>query len=229
MVGNDVLDLCFLDSPAAQHIRHLARVCTLEEELVVRKSNDPSKSLAIVWAAKESAYKLLARQLAQCQFIPRQFLTYFPNGVPTNPGGEIVVTYAGMEVRVAISLTDRWVHAVASYHGDEMVCWAVREIDSYPLCGGQARHESEAVRILAAELLAERCGRELVLEFVGRIPTLRPKDGGLADIDISLSHHGRFVAVAIAARAGQHFLPWQLDSRSVEVSSLEEMCFTCTA
>jgi len=139
------------------------------------------------------------------------------------------VTYAGIRVSVAISLTDRWVHAVASNPGSEMVRWAVREIDSYPLHGSQARRESEAVRLLAAELIAECCGRELVLEIVGKIPTLRMKDGGLADIDISLSHHGGYVAAAIAATAGKPFLPSQLGSRFVEVSSLEEMCFTCTA
>jgi hypothetical protein len=193
-------------------------------------SPDPSETLAVVWASKEAAYKLFAKTGDNRRhFVPRQFVLEIARLGELTREGQLNVTHGGMEAKIEISIKKRWVHAIATLPGCGLVRWSVQEIEQRSLDGQQARVESEAVRLLAAELLC-KCGeRDLVLEFEGRIPILRRKVGGQAPIGISLSHHGAFVGVAIAwPGSGASTHEWHSD-RFSELSSQGAMCSTFTA
>jgi phosphopantetheinyl transferase (holo-ACP synthase) len=229
VIGNDIVDLHFFDSPAYRHVRYLDRVCTVAEAQGVRQSADPSTSLAIVWAAKEAAYKLHAKRSVHCRFVPQQFVTDIENRVGLVSNGKLIVIYAGMRTNVGISVTKRWVHAIATSPEDTALHWGVRGLEQCFRDGRQARGESEAVRFLAAELLVNSGHEDLSLEFAGKIPKVMRKTGGHAGIDISLSHHGAFAGVAVA---------WSLDKASprtkshcrfLKRSAPEGLCSTFTA
>lgn len=229
MVGNDIVDLNFVDPPAYHHLRYLDQVCTRAEALAVRESADPSRSLAVVWASKEAAYKLFSKQRASGCFVPRQFVTQPQNEMPFDYGVRVRVTYSGNEAAVAICGTNQWIHAIATLEQDLVVRWMVKNIAIDIPAYIRARNESEAARSLARQLLL-MCGLDdAELRFVGRIPMVRRKVLAYGEIGISLSHHGAFVSAAIALPPTRIFQPRQMNHDISQVSSGEAVCSTCMA
>lgn len=229
MIGNDVVDLHDCEPPAYQHVAFLNRVCSRAEVQWVRSSGEPSMALAALWAAKEAAYKLISKKIAGCHFVPRQFETHFQSWAPHLSDTKSVVRNAGIHCDVHITATQRWIHAVALETATCEVRWAVRERKNCFMQGRPAGGESEAARSLAKNLLGE-CGiGDAVLEFTGRVPKVRQKLGSSASIGISLSHHGAFVAAAIAWRSVDSSLPIGCRRRFAELSQSEGVCSTSTA
>jgi phosphopantetheinyl transferase (holo-ACP synthase) len=230
VVGNDVVDLDFFGFPARQHVRHLSRVCTSFEASAVMRSPDPCRCLAMVWASKEATYKLVAKtEGIRRHFVPREFVLDVDRFKESNRKCRSKVSHKGVEARIEITVAERCVHAVATLRESRLVWWGVRELEQQYLDYRQARVESEAVRTLAGELLTKYGESDLVLEFLGRIPIVRRKSGGYAGMGISLSHHGAFVAVALARSIARYSVEKQLGNRLVENSSQGVMCSTSTA
>lgn len=191
----------------------------------MRQSADPCRTLAIIWASKEASYKLLSKQLVRRSFVPGEFVTHWDARAVLDSEADCLVTHAGDRANVSISITETWVHAVATQHQNDSVHWIVRDIEKCSLHGCKACGESEAARILATELLSNHGHRDTVLEFVGRVPLLRRPNGAHAVIGISLSHHGAFAAAAIAWPSTEK----QTHRRFAEGQGSEGMCSTCTA
>jgi len=227
VVGNDIVDIDFCEPPALQHVRHLDRVCTPEEALGVRRSVDPVKALAVMWSAKEATYKLLSKQLPRCRFVPRQFVTQIENLDPVQIDRKLTILYAGMQIEVSICVKDKWVNAVASAPST-IVHWKVSEIERCFLNGRKASSESKAVRFLAKALLNEVGLNDVSLQFDGRVPKLRRKAGEPAGMDVSLAHHGAFVAAAIAWPVGGLASQPVHDAGFTGAKSSEAVCSTCT-
>lgn len=228
MIGNDIVDLDFTDSPSYQHVRHLERVCTEEELQIVRHDDQPSVTLAALWAAKEASYKLMAKKTKR-YFVPRQFAVRFGNPDRRTAAETALVTYGGIVTRVELSLTESWVHAIAFSAEIQVVCWSIREIGRCFCNDRQERNESEVARSLAAELAARYCQEDLQLDFDGSIPVLTLKSGDRAGFDVSLSHHGKFAAVGVAWPIAEN-CPIMADSEPRGYApAQEETCFTCTA
>ena len=198
MIGNDIIDLQYFEWPPYQHIGYLERVCTSGEADAVRGSSNPSRSLAAVWAAKEAAYKITVRASNLTHFVPREFVTDFARRNSLPSCDELRVSYHGIQVSVSIFETTQWLHGVAKSPRCGNLQWRVRQIDKDPRHEITPAVESATVWQLAKELLQE-CGlKNVALDSARNIPTLR--NAGLLDGEkaISLSHHGRFVAAAIA-------------------------------
>jgi phosphopantetheinyl transferase (holo-ACP synthase) len=228
VIGNDIVDLNFLDSPSYQHVGHLARVCTEEELHAVRIDEQPSLTLGALWAAKEASYKLLSKK-TKYRFVPRQFAVRFANQARRSAAETALVTYDGIVTRVELSLTENWVHAIAFSTEGQAVRWSIREIARCFRNGRQARDESEAVRFLARELVARYCQDDLQLDFHGGIPILTLQSGGHAAIDVSFSHHGKYAAVGVACPLAESWAIIVDSGLRGYAPEREETCFTCTA
>jgi phosphopantetheinyl transferase (holo-ACP synthase) len=229
LVGNDVVDLSFFDLPLYRHVRHLERVCAPDEERAVRQSECPSTGLAVVWAAKEAAYKLVSQPLQKRHFAPREFVTDFAESVLAKSGLELRVSYRGRQANVNVTVKPQWVHAMATFPGRKFVCWRVRQIANCAPHEHPGRAESEAARVVAKELLADYGHEELLLEFAGRIPTLRRKSGNAGEMGVSLSHHGAFAAAAVVWPSGLLWEDTGAARQSKEVRFSGEECCTCIA
>lgn len=203
MIGNDIVDLHYFDSPLYQHIRYLERICASDEADAVRKSEDAVRALTAVWAAKEAAYKLLSRNANLRHFVPRDFATDIP--YRHSPGGpdELRVSYNGTRVNVAIFDTGEWLHALATLPQCLDLHWKVQEIHTPPSGIITPRDESDIARQLARELLCKSGLKDARMDFVGRIPMLHQGRLLGSEAAISLSHHGRFVAAALAWDSGE--------------------------
>ena len=186
MVGNDVVDLGdreVLEGPA--HPRFDARVFASAERALLGASADPDRLRWTLWAAKEAAYKLARKRDARVIFSPRRFV------VSLREPGRARVSFGEQRFAIRIAAAGHALHALA--HDAErrpgQLVWAVEPVR-------RSADPSQAARRLAARVLGEeldlprgafRFGRR------GRVPTLSVDGRAL---DLSLSHHGRFVAFA---------------------------------
>jgi phosphopantetheinyl transferase (holo-ACP synthase) len=229
VIGNDIVDLRFVDFPAYCHVNYLERVCTPAEAWAIRHSADPCTSLAIVWAAKEAAYKSVSTQMACRYFNPRRFDSGFVGWNGRNGAIQMSVTFAGDKIAATVTIADRYVHAVATVPETKLVCSKIGTIENPFSKRIHPRQESEAARLLASDLLRSTGRADLVLKFSERVPILCEETGARSEVEIGLSHHGAYCAVAIAS--GQDGAPpnVELNSNIHGDFFVEESCSTFTA
>lgn len=188
MVGNDVVDLRARIVAGPRHPRFDVRVFAPSEHRALRESAAPDALRWAFWAAKEAAYKVAKKLDDEAVWSPVRFV------VSIERGCEGSVEHEGRRIPVQIQSDGERVHAVAT---DEARSLARVQSRVAELPAPDA-DPSAAVRALAREDLAPLLGTSAAaLEIArrGRIPVLRI-GGRDAPFDLSLSHHGRFVAYA---------------------------------
>lgn len=212
-VGNDVVDLHDPRTVGkAGDARFLSRVLQDDERAAVAAAPDPEESLWIHWAGKEAAYKLVSKlRGAPPVFVHRDFVV----------DGECV-EHEGS--RYGLSLTRRGsaIHALSCFGAplaDALPGMGTLDQPGTPWSGsleallsrlsereGDPVHSlaSAAVRLgaraaLARALDVDEKRLEIVCEpgVTGRRPPRVLLDGAPAPADVSLSHHGDWIAWAI--------------------------------
>jgi phosphopantetheinyl transferase (holo-ACP synthase) len=197
MLGNDVVDLGDPETrPGARHPGFDARVFTPEERAWLSAAPDPERLRWSLWAAKEAAYKCLKKLAPDTRFSPVRFAVR----LETDRIGS--VECAGRRLRVALFREGDALHAVATDAADpeREVLRGLAALPAEP----DPEHASQEARRLARETGAAGLGcpaEQLEIAREGRRPRLLRR-GGLTELDLSLSHHGRFVAAALETRAG---------------------------
>ena len=193
MVGNDVVDL--RDRSVAtgpRHPRFDARVFAPSEHRALRESDEANPLRWAFWAAKEAAYKVAKKLDDAAIWSPVRFVVHI------DASGAGRVEHEGRDISVRVEKDAERVHAVAC--DTEASLSRVRaRVAELPAADA---NPSATVRALAREDLAgvlERGAELLEIARRGRIPVLRV-DGEDAPLDLSLSHHGRFVAWATEHR-----------------------------
>jgi hypothetical protein len=215
-VGNDVVDL---HDPRvvgkARDSRFLARVLDEIEASTVAAAPDPDLALWEHWAAKEAAYKVASKLLgAPPVFEHRAF------GVRDDH-----VEYRGDSYPVRLDATTDFLHVVAlPPSGTGRVLREAHLLDSSgarwhapvdALLAAMTDPEAEAVHSLASAavrvgarfalsvaMAVEESRLQIVCEpgATGRRPPRVLLDGSDAPADVSLSHHGAWIAWAIILR-----------------------------
>jgi len=195
MIGNDVVDLRDPEAqPGAHHPRFDRRVFARVERQALARSGAPARLRWILWAAKEAAYKVARKLDASVIFSPRRFV------VSLDADLHGTVEHDGMRIEVSVEESPECVHALASEEplsGGWRVARVARVADGVDA--------SAAARTLAVEDVASLIGAspdDLEVEKEGRIPVLLAH-GERSGIDLSLSHHGRFVAFACELEAAE--------------------------
>jgi phosphopantetheinyl transferase (holo-ACP synthase) len=198
MIGNDVVDLGDADTQAgARHPRFDRRVFAASERRRLERDDSDPRLRWILWAAKESTYKVARRSGAADGFAPVRFV------VTLDAEWRGDVCYRGDRYPVRVSVRTDHVHAVATGPGlacDEIAAGVRRLLpgEAGDRSGDAASREA---RSFALEEIAARTGsprESLAIERRERIPRLVDRTGREA-LDLSLSHHGRFVAYACAS------------------------------
>ncbi len=195
MVGNDVVDLRDPDTqPGATHPRFDERAFSAAERYAIAASATPNHLRWLLWAAKESAFKLLRKRHATLVFAPTGFAVRLDNEFSRGEGATVRGTVLHANGRVSFRAVADYevVHVIATdeQSGDGAVLAAVQQIAS--------ECPSAAVRQLAIARLAPYLGvapAELAIVRAHRVPRLQLR-GEWVPIDVSLSHHGRFIAFA---------------------------------
>ncbi len=192
MIGNDVVDLRHPSTqPGARHVRFDARVFSRAEREALASSGAPDRLRWMYWAAKEAAYKVHKKLDASVIWSPRRFEVL----LDANLSG--TVQHAGHKFPMWVEEDGEHVHALvsAATPSAEAQCWQVAHL-------AVGEDEGLAARALAVAGLAQHLGQppeRLSVAREERIPVLMNGDTP-AGVDLSLSHHGRFVAWAADLR-----------------------------
>lgn len=211
-VGNDIVDLTNPETKKkSQDIRFINRVFTQGEKEQIFSSTNADFMLWALWAGKESAYKVVSKFCPDISSVPREydvsfdedvmqlsrgcFGRYTLSGAVRTPCGSILIkTYQ----------THDSVHCIGASGSPgnvDTITWGVKRIGRRP--DFTPHFESFAVREAAKNHLSLYLNRK-----PDEIEIRRPKgerdlgapivyvDDSPAEVDISLSHEGEFVAYA---------------------------------
>ena len=209
LVGNDVVDLRDpFSQPEVIHPHFDARVFTPTERKKLPEPHLIHQHRWALWAAKESSYKVARKFDPSVRFLPRQFV------VDRLEERWAVVHGGGGSFFVHLRHCDDWVHAVATSYASPSGTlsgmpsrWQsgsftrghqVLRSAEVGLVESALGDPSRIVRELARESIASGmavASEEVRVESSGRIPQVRMGDTEL-QVDLSLSHHGRYVACA---------------------------------
>jgi hypothetical protein len=201
MVGNDVVDLRDRDSdPVTLRARFDQRVFSEVERYRMASSPEPGRERWRLWAAKEAAYKLARKLDPETVFAPSRFVVEWSEW---RAQGERVglVRHAGREQALRLREGADYVHAVTRLPSESAArpLSGLRRLTAVELASGRASAQSLAVRRFCIGVISKRLGleaRELEVRRHGRIPHLYWRGRLLPGGDLSLSHHGAFVAFA---------------------------------
>lgn len=184
MIGNDVVDFAHRSTqPGAHNPRFDARVFS-ERERALIAGDETERVRWVLWAGKEAAYKAVKKLERAAVWAPSRFEVTLASRAAGS------VRHGARELALRIDERDALVHAVASADCDGEALAEVAESASEDL---SAEARELACRALAARLGVAR--QRLSVAKRERIPVLL-LDGEPAGADLSLSHHGRFVAFA---------------------------------
>ena len=183
MIGNDIVDLRDPEvDPDALHPRFDAFVFTKAERETLKADADPGHLRWLLWAAKEAAYKVARKRDPKAVFAPARFHVSLRTGA---------VRHGDDCYPVLIERHPSFVHAVAT---DTSSPAATRLARTALLPANTS--PGEGARSLALDQLAPVFGAaDLVIRRENRIPVLVRGTHPLP-CDLSLSHHGRYVAFA---------------------------------
>ena len=198
MLGNDVVDLADRDTRAdALHPGFDDRVLAPDERRWLRASPQRERDRWVLWAAKESAYKAARRLDQHVVFSPIRFAVR----LRSDPRGfEGHVSYAGQRFSVSVEVGTHFVHAVCRVEP-----WA----GAAPLCAVRVVPGDVALAPAAASAEVRRLARRAIAATLdlaptslsfgrsGRLPVLRVRGRANGSV-LSLSHHGRCAAFAVA-------------------------------
>ena len=199
-VGNDVVDL---REPAnagkSGNLRFLKKIITNAEIEFVHNAENPDATLWSHWACKETAYKVIKKKFPAAAFLPRQWQVVLNKTKSKYSEGEVIIPGKG-SVHIRLDSNFRYVHCVGSdsITALDKLIWSVvvlpeKEKNNPSLflryCLGQSLAKHYSLNSNRIKIRRTRKNGELQ-------PPRVYVNGSETEIDISLSHDGRFVAYA---------------------------------
>ncbi|MCF8094281.1 MAG: 4'-phosphopantetheinyl transferase superfamily protein [Desulfobacteraceae bacterium] len=207
-VGNDIVDLHAAETAdKTGDIRFVRRVLTGAERRCFGRAESPDIYLWAVWAAKETAYKALVKANPDVASWPRHYDVVFEDDIFRAPCPAMVKTPLD-PVRVLLFVNREYIHCIGGTPGvvcPDTIIRGVEKIDSGIsfFTGSDPELESAAVRRAAVRSISEfmnlsaaDIGIRRHRSIKGLGPPMVYIRTNAAEIDISLSHHGRFAAFA---------------------------------
>ena len=188
-IGNDIVDL---KQNQQHHPRFPRRIFSDSDLDAYHRNGSQPFQLWLAWAVKEAAYKLEKQRDSSIFFSPPEFSVDLQAAT---------VTWRGRVHIFECDLQDEYLH-VWIHAGAGNARARVKKIPG----AGPLRDESLKARDLAAEVVGEMSGIEAAqiciesdsqrIPFVYRMAPAKVK----LPFALSLSHDGRYVAVAVASR-----------------------------
>ena len=208
LIGNDIVDL---DTSEAQsypkNARYVKRVLCEGEQKSFFEQNNSTLLFWIFWSAKESVYKIIKKNEPNAIFSHRLYECKLSEVTAESASG--FVTYMKKEYPVHFTITPEWVHCIASSleNNDQLVSitrlnsliqfenisFSTEELPSIH------SKESFLVRCLMKNLMTNITGEDFQIQRPQLIKKFAPpelwlKDNKCTDMDISMSHDGRYCA-----------------------------------
>ena len=191
LLGNDLVDLKDRDSlDILKNSRFLNRVFSKTEQTLIREAASPFERAWLLWGAKEAAYKALKRANPELLFSPRKII------VKDNLKN---VHIENLKLTLQWESASEWIHAWC-HNLDVPPETAVTPLaglkDSRPRAYSS---ESSLCRGFAVDYLEKKLGFTPEIQKKAespRHPPLLYHNGEALPYILSLSHHGRYCALA---------------------------------
>ena len=200
-VGNDVVDLMEpANAGKSRDSCFLKKILTDTEIEFVLNTENPDAALWSCWAGKETAYKILKKTFPDAAFLPRQWTVIFKKSQSDISDGEVIIPGKG-SVYIRLFSNSNYVHCV----GADVLTALDKLIWSVDVLPEKRTNPS----LFSRHCLAQGLAKHLLLNFhdikikrTRESGELQPPHvylkGSKTDIDISLSHDGRFVAYVVS-------------------------------
>lgn len=202
-IGNDIVDLREpVNAGENRDSRFLKKILTVAEIDFVQNAENPDKALWSLWACKETAYKVIKKKCVDAAFLPCRWMVILEKSESACLEGEVKIPDAEV-VYIRLFSHFRYVHCVGADHPadlDRLFC----KVEAFPEKENEKRIDPS---LFARKYLARSLADFFRLNFSDiKINRIKEKNelqppyvyigGKKSDIDISLSHDGRFVAYA---------------------------------
>ena len=196
----------------ANDARFMRKVLTTDEQQAVLNSDHPDGFLWAFWAAKETAYKAISKAHPDVTSAPRHYPVILDSKKETNPlTGEVIAPHGIVPIK--ITFHEDYVHCIGmagrfqdfKNGGLDDIVFGLEETNPGEKPGSYSLSERESimVRTVAKERIASRLGWNPDEIHIMRNKSPKKQGppmvyfkGQKNNIDISLSHDGRFVAYA---------------------------------
>jgi phosphopantetheinyl transferase (holo-ACP synthase) len=179
--------------------RFLRKILTDAEIDFVKNAQKPDEALWSLWTCKETAYKVIKKSFPETTFIPRRWQAFSHKTQTEYSEGEVLIPER-RSVSVRLFSNPNYVHCVGADNLKTLdkLIWRV---EALPL--EEEKNQSLFLRNCLAMDLATNYSlnfHQIKIKRTRRNGELEPPrvyvDGKKTDIDVSLSHDGRFVAYA---------------------------------
>ena len=177
--------------------RFLKKILTNAEIEFVQNAENPDAALWSHWACKETAYKVIKKSSPDAAFLPRQWQVIFNKSKSTYSDGEVIIPGKD-RVYIRFFSNLQYVHCIGAdaLTALDKLIWSV---DVLP------EKENINPSLYLRYFLRQSLAKHFFLKFhhikikrTRENGELQPPrvyvDGRKTDIDISLSHDGRFIA-----------------------------------
>lgn len=218
-VGNDIVDLQeALLTNKSHDQRFLNRVFTASEQSIILNSEKPEITLWLLWAAKETAYKLVSQLESPPIFSHKKFIVSFLNS-------ELNVSYETHNFELSYKTTKNYIHTYGSLgiakQNPEKTVVNVQKLDEMEepnlasLNQKFTKEEQKSIQSIASARvrydLKQHLAKQLKRPYE-TIEIIRKTIQGKSQppyvlinqkkslTSISLSHHGRYYAWAFTIR-----------------------------
>jgi phosphopantetheinyl transferase (holo-ACP synthase) len=191
------------NSGKSRDSRFLKKILTDAEIEYVTHADHPDSALWLLWACKETAYKVIKKILPDIVFAPRQWQVNVHNIKSEYAEGEVGIPGKdGVFIRLFAGAD--YIHCAGSDDKATLdnLIWSVEPLPDEETC------PSLFSRRCLAQSLAGRFSldfHQIKIQRKRRNGELQPPyvyvDGRQTDTEISLSHDGRFVAYAFGSTA----------------------------
>jgi phosphopantetheinyl transferase (holo-ACP synthase) len=184
----------------SQDSRFLKKILTNAEIEFVLNAGNPDAALWSCWAGKETAYKVIKKSFPDATFLPRQWTVTFTETKSKYSDGEVIIP-GNDRVYIRLFSNPHYVHCVGAdvLTVLDKLIWSV-----------EALPEKEKINpsLYLHNCLGQHLSKHFSLNF-HHIKIKRTRENGelqpphvyvsgsKTDIDISLSHDGRFVAYTL--------------------------------
>ena len=180
--------------------RFLAKILTDAEIELVRNAENPDLALWSLWACKETAYKVIKKISSDIAFIPRRWQTVFDNAPSDYAEGKVIISGQSI-VCIRLFAKAGYVHCAGSDDRSALdkLIWDVETLpnaETDPSIFTRKRLTDRLTKLLSLN------SHQIEIQRTRKNGELSPPQvycsGDKTDMDISLSHDGRFVAYVVS-------------------------------
>lgn len=245
LLGNDIVDLNEAGvSGKSKDTRFLSRVFSEQEQATISDAANPDLTLWVLWAAKETAYKIVSKLTSPPVFAHQNFEGIIKKVVESGQNPAIVsgqVRYATYVIELEAKCDLEYVHALGTFVktgrlSDYSVCINTKELTSDESMQWQndaalrkdfTKKELASIHHANSALVRSYCKQDIAERLKidsSRLQIIRPTrekkpqppylllDNKRSKLDISLSHHGKWLAWAYSMPTGNNKLAKKMRS-----------------